>query len=263
MKYVEVTHGHRAGVHAIAVLDNNPNGMRADQYEALLLAMLAADGHANPSVVLAAVRERGLQGYPHGSRPPSLLQPILIARAPIGWTPEQEKLKYVLIDGEHRLRAAKELCADTVSAVLVEGYSLADVRAARIGLNHLRGEQSYSATAAELRAIAADNDQALDELHRAIVGYTERDLSVLLAATANTPVEILGAAEEDETPKPERPATPAPPTLTIKFASQEDRRAVQAWLKSLSDDPGAALVALAEKAQRNGKRKSAKNKNND
>lgn len=255
MRRISVTQGGVA-IGAIAVLENNPNGMRADQYEALMLAMLAADGHEDPGAVLAAVRSRGLAGYPPGSRPPALLQPLLLAREPEGWKAKNEAHAYVLVDGEHRLRASKELGAEYVSAVIVEGYRLADVLAARIGLNHLRGELSYSTTASELREIAALNNDEINELHRLITGYAARELDVLLAATSNAPVEILGAAEEHEPAKPERPPVASAPMITIKFATADDRRIVQAWLKSMSDDPGAALLALAEKAQTNGRKKA-------
>lgn len=259
-KSIDVRHGERIAIGSIAILPNNPNSMRADQYEALLLAILAADGHQDPSAVLAAVRKSGAAGYPEErKRPPELLQPLTVAHRPAGWQGEDD-VQYVLIDGEHRLRAAKELACDYVHAVMVNGFSIADVIAARIGLNHLRGELSYAVTADELRAIASMNNDTLDELYRAVVGYSSRELDVLLSATANAPVEILGAADEHERPEPEQPAREAAPTLTIKFATKDDRRVVQAWLKSMSDDPGAALLALAEKAKpsRGGKKTKQK-----
>lgn len=259
-KNIGVRHGVRIEIGSIAVLPNNPNGMRADQYEALLLAILAADGHKYPSAVLAAVRKSGAAGYPEERKqPPELLQPLTVARHPAGWQSENNE-RYVLIDGEHRLRAAKELACDSVLAVVVDGYSIADVIAARIGLNNLRGELSYAVTAEELRAIASMNDNAIDEMRRSVIGYSSRELDVLLSATANAPVEILGAADEHERPEPEQPAREAAPTLTIKFATKDDRRVVQAWLKSMSDDPGAALLALAEKAKpsRGGKKTKQK-----
>lgn len=127
-------------------------------------------------------------------------------------TDQQGRTRNMIIDGEHRWRAAQEAGFKEGPMVFLEGMSEAEAKALTVKLNQKRGDWNDEMLSVLLRDLAssapADFDMAMD------LGIVEEDLMKLLAEppAAPTPVAPAGATLPESPPgQPAEPAGPAAP----------------------------------------------------
>ena len=149
-----------------------------------------------------------------------MLQPILVRSLQEG---------YRVVDGHHRLRAAKVLGMESVASVVVH-CSDADEKVLRIGMNRLRGELDLTATAAILKELAGAG-LGLDEL--ALTGFSEGEVSDLIGAVSQDPEvnvqEVQLPPESDYAVEDEGSSKPL--VLEIEFATAADKKTAVRGLK--------------------------------
>lgn len=187
--------------------DKNPNVMPDEEFELLV----------------GAIKTRGF------------LQPVLVR--PMGGG-------YELVDGVHRVRAARKAELLEVTAVVAD---LTDAEAVvlRIAMNKLRGELNLATVAEQVAALHAHDGWSVEQLES--TGYSQSALRELLAMAApEDPEEALasmGGPEEPEAPE----AEPAVFTLEIALAGVSRREfiSMKRRLKKLgSGDMGVGLQRL-------------------
>lgn len=188
--------------------DGNPNAMSSEDYAQLI----------------ENIRRHGF------------LQPILVRR-------DGETLH--LVDGEHRMRAAKELGATQLPAVICDSDEHVAM-ALRIGMNKLRGMLDLSKVAQDAAKLF-ERGWTLEELK--VTGYTSEELDDLISSTRPAEPE-LGAFDDDPL-APDEPGEVAdkPWELKLSFATKKERdRCKRALKKAAGDakDPGLGLLNLLE-----------------
>ena len=110
------------------------------------------------------------------------LQPILVV-------PIEDTDRYTVVDGAHRVKAAKAVGLTMVKAINVEGLSPAHIRALQMSMNRLRGEPNLAEVARQMAAIQEEVDLSL-------TGYSTREIERLLNATNRSLEEEDRAMEE-------------------------------------------------------------------
>lgn len=156
------------------------------------------------------------------------LQPILVRAMGDG--------TYQVVDGHHRLRAARELGMTDVPCVVVEPgmYGDEEVNALAIGMNRLRGDLDL-ALVAESMAALAQAGWSTDDL--SVTGFTAGEVNDLLRSVAalGEDVMVQPAAEPD----PEEPVDPATQwLLEIVFNDQKKYKAARKALRKAAGEGG-------------------------
>lgn len=182
----------------------NPNSMSPDQYEMLV----------------AAIRRFGF------------LQPILVRPRAAGG--------HEVVDGHHRLRAARDAGLASVPAVVVtvdDTTSAAEV----LSMNRLRGEMSLTLAADVLRDL---RDAGFEDL--TVTGFTGDEVAALLRATEPAPPaedEPGGGAQEAAPTEQRRHA------LRLVFDREADRERVRRVAMSRAPTIEAGILALCEEVE--------------
>lgn len=187
----------------IETIDGNPNRMDPDQFERLVKAI-------------------DRLGF---------LQPVLVRK-----NPDPESVPFVLVDGEHRLRAFLRLGGGKIPAIVVEhGADIGE--ALRIGMNRLRGELSLTAVADSFEHLMRDDAWSLDDLE--LTGFASDEIERLLDAVRPDDldtIEVAAVGVADE--KPRRFA------LSISFDTEADRARVKAALLDAAGEDGSLSEGL-------------------
>lgn len=203
----EVLKGERQDL-PLALLDDaadNPNSMEPEQF-----AMLAE-----------AIRRVGF------------LQPALVRARDEG--------RYEIIDGHHRVRAARELKFSEVPCVVVRCDDRTTV-ALRVGMNRLRGELNLSAVAKSLDDLVANGWQMGD---LTITGFSADEVGDLLQSLKLNEDDVLGQQVEvagDDDHEEVRAFV-----LEVSFTDRDDFKRAKAGLKRAagkSGDLGRGLLRL-------------------
>jgi ParB/RepB/Spo0J family partition protein len=147
--------------------DKNPNVMSAEDY-----------GH-----LVEAIKRFGF------------LQPVLVREV----VDDAGDVAVEIVDGVHRVRAAKECELDIVPCVIVTDDEDAAV-ALRIGMNRLRGDLDLAIVAEQMLSL---NDDGWTIEALTVTGYSEKEINDMLAAATPTGEEDLaqggvGATEDSE-----------------------------------------------------------------
>lgn len=170
------------------------------------------------------------------------LQPVLV---------EEMDSRLVIVDGCHRVRAAKELKLPAIPIIVGDFSKNPDLtRVVQIGMNRLRGELNLSEVAATVADLVS---RGWETESLQLTGFRPDELEDLLATTRkrdqdlmNTP---LGNMDEPE-PKPADTAGPGA-VLELKFRSKSDlTKAKRALRKAAAGgelaDGLLALIAAAD-----------------
>lgn len=148
-------------------------------------------------------------------------QPILV-RASAGG-------RYEIIDGHHRVRAAKELGLGAVPAV-VKQASDAAASAKRLSMNQLRGSLDLASVAGTLADLSALGWSPVDLEH---TGFTQAEVGDMLALAKQTGDEApLGGVMDDAG---ESDAAPKPFSIELFFSEKADCDRAKRALKRAAD----------------------------
>lgn len=181
----------------------NPNKMEPDRYVLLV----------------AAIRRFGF------------LQPVLVRHVPDSNVPEASF--YEIIDGHHRVNAAKEVGLVEVACVDATGKTDEEVQALMVSMNRNRGELDLAIVAAGMVDLT-QSGWSIDDL--AVTGFTTQEIEDLLASTKIGTEDILDqpiAPPEDDGQDGDDPFV-----LEISFASKDDMVACRKALKRAAGKGG-------------------------
>lgn len=136
------------------------------------------------------------------------IQPVLVR--------QRGEDDYEIVDGHHRMKAARELGLPLVTAVLWDGTDEMR-RAVQIGMNRLRGELDLS----QVAVIAANLlDEGMDMADMTIMGFSEIELDALMKSLKTDEIDT-GPMDGGEAPPPEDTTTRIfELTLTFDTAAQ-------------------------------------------
>jgi ParB/RepB/Spo0J family partition protein len=170
------------------------------------------------------------------------LQPVLVRTAVVRTEGGVDALGYEIIDGHHRVAAARELAYASVPCVVVEADD-ATTLALRIGMNRMRGELNLSAVAVAMGDLQTSGWK-LDDM--SLTGFSADEAADLLASLKLNEDDVLGKGkiELDDTPLD----TAAPMfLLEIHFTDRAEFKKARAGLKRAagkSADLGKGLLRL-------------------
>lgn len=188
-------------VEALVEAPENPNEMTADQMASLIEFMRH-------------------EGY---------LQPLHIRPMDDG--------KYEIIDGHHRVRAAKELGLTTLPAVVEDiGPEKAMIR--RIGLNKHRGELNLGLTGKHLKELH-ELGWEVDKL--TITGFDATEVGDLLKFAVPEDEAIPKAVA---LPEPEPEQVEKPQVLELEFRNADEKRRAKKALKKAAGKNGTLADGL-------------------
>ena len=146
----------------------------------------------------------------------------LASQALLVWRKDDAgKIQNVIIDGEHRWKAARTVGLADGPVVFLDGVSETEAKALTIKLNQKRGEWDEDALGKLLREVqGSSEDLGLD------FGFDDRELGRLLAeAGAPAQTSFATAASTSSTPAPLSPNTP--PAESGAFLDQFDPQKAQ------------------------------------
>lgn len=143
--------------------------------------------------------------------------------------------KFVIIDGVHRVQAAKAVGMTEVPCCLV-GIGAEEARIAQIGMNRLRGELDLSAVAHTLATLHADG-WSVEDL--SLTGFTTSEIDSLLKTTEDASADItpeMGAVPNDD----DSPVKPF--VLELTFATRAELARAKRALRKAGGGKGADLA---------------------
>lgn len=186
----------------------------------------------NPNV-MAPEEERALR---EAIADAGFLQPVLLRRLSDG---------YEIIDGVHRVDAARALHMTEVPAIIVEA-DVPEAIALQIGMNKMRGRPDLKVTADLLCELS---DAAWSPKDMTLTGYTELEVGDLMKAVRPVDAEDLPKGPvrgDDEEPKGGGDA-PEQHVLEVAFGSRKEMQRARRLLKRLGGgDLGVGLLSLVD-----------------
>jgi len=182
-------------IDALKEAPENPNVMEPERY----------------GLLVEAIRKEGF------------LQPVLAY--PLG-TPGE----YRIVDGHHRVKAAREVGMVEVPAVIVADVEEAHAIAIRIGMNRLRGELDLTSVGRALKDLVGQGWQVED---LTITGFNVGEVTDLLASVSQS---VDAALPKDMEAPPadydvEDSGDTKPYVLEIEFTSREEYQRAKKGLK--------------------------------
>lgn len=164
-----------------------------------------------------------------GIKEHGFLQPVLVV---------YEDDTPVIVDGEHRTRAAKEVGLAKIPCAVARDRKHAEIL--RLALNRLRGELDLGEVGRQLETLS---EMGFDTSELELTGFSEAEIDALTNAVEFTDEDSLleGSTSANETTK-DRTFN-----LTLKFDSDAARAAVREKLEDAGDGSiEAGVVALME-----------------
>ena len=165
----------------------------------------------------------------NGIREHGFLQPVLVVF---------DDDEPVIVDGEHRTRAAKEVGLKKIPCAVARDRKHAEIL--RLALNRLRGELDLGEVGRQLEALS---EMGFDTGELELTGFSEAEIDALTNAVefADEDDLLAGSASADETTK-DRTFN-----LTLKFDSDSTRAAVRERFTQAGDgNLEAGACALTE-----------------
>lgn len=182
--------------------DFNPNSMGAQEFETLC-SLIEAEG---------------------------FLQPILVK--------ETSKKRYIVVDGDHRSRAAKRLGMTAIPAVVLpKNYSASKSKLLQLAMNQLRGTLELSDVAKSLQDIISAGD-----IDATLSGFNQEQINQLLESIAEPDFSDMLSPSEEK-PKSGRPEKIDTYVLEIPFETSSQLKAAKKKLKA-ADDSGDLTLGL-------------------
>lgn len=161
------------------------------------------------------------------------LQPVLAEE-------DADTGELIIVDGCHRVRAAKEIGLTAVPVLVGDFSEEPDLaRAVQIGMNRLRGQLDLASVAKEVASLV-DKGWSTAQLH--LTGFSGSELDDLLATTRRGDEHVLegavGAPPGLEDTHEDEDASPRPFTLELTFAQRRDLARVKRALKKAAGKGG-------------------------
>lgn len=173
-----------------------------------------------------------------------MLQPVLVRKPDVMPRPPA-KPKYKIIDGHHRVRAARAAGLTAVACVIATS-DVASAKILQLGMNRLRGEMDLAGVARVFESLHADGF-GIDEL--ALTGFGASEISDLLDSLQERNEEdILDGALGGTDDASNEPPVARPFILEVAFATKEELQRVKRALKraAAGGDMGEGLVNLVD-----------------
>lgn len=175
------------------------------------------------------------------------LQPILVRHPKAesykeGHAVSEDDGQFTIIDGEHRLQAAKDLGLQHVPAVLTDQLE-ENAKALRIGMNRIRGELDLTAVSKQMDSLL-DIGWSVEDL--SVTGFDEDEIQKLIESVApSDPVlDAIIAQGNVEEPEPVEEEKTRSYAMRLAFSSSVDRERVKEALKNASAGTGDMAVGL-------------------
>jgi ParB family chromosome partitioning protein len=165
----------------------------------------------------------------NGIREHGFLQPVLVVF---------EDDEPIIVDGEHRTRAAMEVGLKKIPCAIARDRKHAEIL--RLALNRLRGELDLGEVGRQLEALS---EMGFDTGELELTGFSEAEIDALTNAVefADEDDLLAGSASADETTK-DRTFN-----LTLKFDSDSTRAAVrERFAQAGNGSIEAGAVAMTE-----------------
>lgn len=162
------------------------------------------------------------------------LQPVLLKEI-------LDSDRFEIVDGHHRVRAARELEYEFVPAVVIdqEDDAHAMVEVLRVGMNKLRGELDLSGVGTILADLQQDG-WSMDDL--GLSGFSEGEIKDLIdTATRDVDEDLTGMT--GVVPDPD-PPPPRPFLIEILFASREEYQLARKGLRRAAGQGNELSVGL-------------------
>lgn len=156
---------------------------------------------------------------------------------------------YELVDGVHRVRAARLAGLVELPCVLADAVTEHDARALQIGMNKLRGQLNLAEVANAISELVSGGWTTAELV---VTGYSEDELNELVrvATTDETTDALAGAAAT--TPEEPEETPPKPYVLELEFATRAELQRVKRALRKAAGGKGRpladGLLALVEGA---------------
>jgi hypothetical protein len=193
------------------------------------IGMIATRPGENPNVVSDEQFKLLVEGISSNG----FLQPVTVRPT--------EKGGYELIDGHHRLRAAKEIGLERIPCLVTNATDM-EAMAEMLALNRLRGEMDLSKAARALQSLAAEGFPDLT-----LTGFGESEIAALLATVPsvtdgldNVGADAGAGGDNLEPVKPDSKFS-----VRLLFDKEEDRSLIKAVALRFGPTVEAGLIALA------------------
>ena len=167
------------------------------------------------------------------------LQPILVRPLDNG--------QYEIVDGAHRVKAAKEAGLTEVTAILRDDTSEELAKAAQLGFNAIRGNQNL----AEVATVVVDLvDAGWSITDLGLTGYTEGELDEMVRQANQTSEDVMRGADVSAPSNADGDDTDKTYNLDLVFDSKADMTRVRKLLRKLAgkgNDLSVGALALVAK----------------
>lgn len=195
-------------------------------------------------IKIAAIQER--PGVNPNSMEPAQYEMLVNAIQKLGFvqpiTVRQYGNEYVLIDGHHRFRAAKDAGLPEIPALVADHLSDPQSAAAMLSLNRLRGDTDLGKAAQVLREL---NELGFDDM--SLTGFAGGDVEALLRGTNSvTSFDDLGPGNPSSAPEVEGENAQSQKRYSLRLVLDrpEDRDAIKALALRHGSTLESGLLAL-------------------
>lgn len=180
----------------ISEAENNPNVMEPERF----------------NLLVKAIKKIGF------------VQPILVRKVIGGG--------YEVVDGHHRLKAAKEIGLAEVPCVVADiGHEQA--KAVQVGMNRLRGELDLTKVGAGMSELL-DAGWSIDDL--TLTGFTLEEIGSLVESIRSTTEDVLRGADASVPENDDKPIKPF--LIELTFSRREDMMLAKKKLKHAAGKGG-------------------------
>jgi len=161
------------------------------------------------------------------------LQPILV-RGDVS----KPNSRFEIVDGVHRVRAAKELGMRSVECVVSKSMTSAEATVIQIGMNRLRGELEFNAVSAALSELAMGG-WTKEQL--TITGFELDEIEGMLRDAAPDNMDEIAASLGESPPTDVAPAE-KPFVLELTFATRAELARAKRGLRKASGGRGGDMA---------------------
>jgi ParB-like chromosome segregation protein Spo0J len=151
------------------------------------------------------------------------LQPLLVRSHP-----KKGDGHFEVVDGAHRLKAAKELGFKEIPCIVREGTNEELAGAIQVGMNNNRGELDLGLVSAAIVDLSTEG-WSIEDL--SITGYDEEEIKDLLKMADVSTEGVLVNADVPPPPPPDEAPPGGPFVLEIPFATKAERDKVRRALR--------------------------------
>ena len=168
------------------------------------------------------------------------VQPVLVRQVPVMLAPGEAtpEPRYQIVDGWHRVRAAREAGLTDVPVVITD-LDANQARAVQVGMNKMRGELDLSAVSSLVDELHTDGWD-LEAL--ALTGFDSSELTDMLRAMSSDSDDVLNGAPA-AMPDAVEPAV-KPFVLELTFATKDELAKAKKGLRKAAGKGGDMALGL-------------------